>query len=473
MPQTPTATRPPAALVKPAAPAAARDIPVLEGVVLNLPVRLPTGVVPWPLVLVEGDEKSGKTWACALFSRSEHISAMYWIDLSEGSGDEYGAIPGARYQIVEHDGSFNSLYAAAAELWRYGAAVLAAGHKPICVVIDTMGGEWDLLKDWASSRARGSNSNKRKLAADPNAEIVVSTPYWNDANARHRKLMKLLKTFPGIVLMTAQGKEVAVMGQDGQPVEGKKEHKVEAQKALGSDASLWLRLYRDRPGEIVGGRSVHLDFKPGSGPKPLADKWAMESLIFDVLKCDPVTAQPRNMIEKVADVVTPEDIRDEICDKRTDFARLGELRSQIIASGYDDVFVVNETGDEETLMNLVTRIGRERQPAGEQAAGPAQPAPAEAVPETAAPLAAVPDAPQDPAPTANPPNAVLADLATKASQIAGKKDYDKLTEDIKTHGLAGRITLADKEALEKIIDQRRKALTRTRAQQPAPQADAA
>ena len=80
--------------------------------VSGLKTRKPTGRVPWPCILLEGEEKSGKSWALAQFSASDKIGTLYWIDLNEGAGDEYGAIPGANYQIIEHDGSYASVLAA-------------------------------------------------------------------------------------------------------------------------------------------------------------------------------------------------------------------------------------------------------------------------------------------------------------------------------------------------------------------------
>src|SRR3712207_7733280 len=46
------------------------------------------------------------------FSASDKIGTLYWIDLNEGAGDEYGAIPGAKYELVEHDGSYAAVLAA-------------------------------------------------------------------------------------------------------------------------------------------------------------------------------------------------------------------------------------------------------------------------------------------------------------------------------------------------------------------------
>lgn len=327
---------------------------------MTLKTRKPTGAVPWPLVLIEGEEKAGKTWACAEFTASGKVGRCFWIDLGEGAADEYGAIPGADYEVVEHDGSFADLYANVAEIHAIAADAIAGGGKPVVLIIDTMTSEWDLLKDWAADRAKSSRSNRKKLEADPNAEIVITGNLWNDANARHHKLMRLLKTFPGIALMTAHGKAVAVIGADGQPVEGKKAHKVESQKSLGADASCWLRLFREQPGVIVGGRSVHLQFKPGDEPKPLAEDWSLEAIIFDVLKCDPATAHVRDLVAPKPDAVTPEQIRDEAAHPGTEVTRLRELYSEAKRLGYDDVVLINETGSDELLLKMVERLGKER-----------------------------------------------------------------------------------------------------------------
>ena len=40
---------------------------------MTLRTRKPTGAVPWPCVLLEGEEKAGKTWALAELSGSERV----------------------------------------------------------------------------------------------------------------------------------------------------------------------------------------------------------------------------------------------------------------------------------------------------------------------------------------------------------------------------------------------------------------
>jgi hypothetical protein len=193
----------------------------------------------------------------------------------------------------------------------------------------------------------------------------VSGNYWNDANSRHRKLMKLLMTFPGIALMTARGKVVAAIGENGQPIEGKKEYRVEGQKTLGFDASCWIRLSRDEPPIVVGARSVHTGIRPGRDePLALPEDWSLEWVIFEALKCDPSKAHVRDLVEGKPER-TPEQIREEALKPATSFDRLGELYKECAQQGYDSVTVPNERNQEELLLDLIRRLGVARKQAEE------------------------------------------------------------------------------------------------------------
>lgn len=258
-----------------------------------LKTRPPTGRVPWPLILVEGPEKSGKSYAIAALSASAKVGQTYWIDLGEGSADEYGAVEGARYLVVDHNGTWAGIYGAVEAVHAEAQRAQAAGEPPVVLAIDSMTAEWDMLKDWATNRAR-----KRRGVTDPNVEVKVAMDLWNDANARHGRLMRLLMTFPGIAVITARGKPIAMIGDDGKPVEGRKEYKVEGQKYLAFDASCWVRLDREEPGHVVGLRSVHAGIRPGRDkPKDLPDDWTLEWLIFEALRCDPTGSHARKLTE--------------------------------------------------------------------------------------------------------------------------------------------------------------------------------
>lgn len=268
---------------------------------LPLRTRKPTGRVPWPLILIEGGEKSGKSWACAQFSTSPRIGQMYWIDLGEGAADEYGAIPGANYLVVEHDGTWAQIQDAVDAVKAEAARAAAADEPPVVLVIDSMTAEWDLLKDWASDKARRRHEFKvRKYNAKPlgpDEEPKISMDLWNEAGARHRKLMNTLMTFPGIVLLTARGKEVAALDDSGKPIERQRDYRVEGHKTLGFDVSCWIRLDRSKPGSVVGVRSVHVGLRPGYDPPiELAKDWTIEGIVFDTLRCAPAEAHTRDLV---------------------------------------------------------------------------------------------------------------------------------------------------------------------------------
>ncbi|RBY83752.1 hypothetical protein DQ238_01375 [Geodermatophilus sp. TF02-6] len=269
--------------------------------VSGLKTRKPTGRVPWPCILLEGEEKAGKSWALAQFSASDRIGALYWIDLNEGAGDEYGAIPGANYQLIEHDGSYAAVLAAVQAVKSEARRAADAGEPPVVLGIDTGSAIWDGLKDWASERAAKSARNRELLKRDPNAEVTISQNLWNDAGARWRKLQTELLTFPGIVVVTARGKEVTEVDANGRPVEGQKTWSVQTHREFPYAATVWMRLRRGRRPLIVGARSVHIGIKPNTDPaKEVTDSAAtgrlLEWLVFDALKCDPGTAHVRDLV---------------------------------------------------------------------------------------------------------------------------------------------------------------------------------
>jgi hypothetical protein len=331
---------------------------------VTIPTRPPTGRVPWPLILLEGGEKAGKSWAAAELSASDKVGQTYWIDLAEGSADEYGAIPGTRYLVVEHDGTFNQLLRCVDLVRDEARRTTEADEPPVVLVIDSMTAEWDLLKDWALERARGSKKNRELLAKDPDAEIDVSMNYWNDATSRHRQLMTKLMTFPGIVVMTARGKETVAVDAGGRPVNGRKSYSVEGQKNLGYDASVWVRLSREHPPIVVGARSVHTGIRPGvDKPEPMPT-FTLEALIFDALKCVPAEAHVRDF----AAPLTAREIRDKALEKDATYEELRDLHAAAVEAQLLEAAVKNEDDDEEKLGDLIARIGKALAPRPEAAA---------------------------------------------------------------------------------------------------------
>lgn len=354
---------------------------------MALKTRQPTGKVPYPLILIEGAEKSGKSWACAVLSASPKVGQTYWIDFGEGAADEYAAIPGANYLVVDHDGSWADIIHQVSEIKDLAHEAARNSEPPVVLVIDSITAEWDLLKEWTNGRARSSNAGRAKLEKDPGAEIDVPMNLWNDANARHRRLMTMLMTFPGIVVLTARGKEVAELDAGGRPVKNSKVYKVEGHKTLAYDCSAWVRLSRDAPPLVVGLRSVHSGLRPGVH-KPVAEPdLTLEWLIFDLLKCDPAGAHVRDLATPKPEL-TPEQIAGEALRKDTGPDRLRELWHQAAAAGTLDL-PVSDGEKEGPLRGLLTFLLKTRTAAPAQPEQPRQetPAPAEPVAPASGPLA--------------------------------------------------------------------------------------
>lgn len=333
-------------------------------------VRPPTGRVPWPLILVEGGEKAGKSWAVAVLSACDKVGRTYWIDLTEGSADEYGAIPGTRYVIVDHDGSWQQIFTAVKEIREEARRAADAGEPPVVLAIDSMTAEWDLLKNWTYARARKRMERKGRRVNEDDP-VKADQDLWNDANDRHRQLMTLLMTFPGIVVMTARGKEISATDDNGRPIPGAKDYRVEGQKNLGFDASVWVRMSRGSAPLIIGARSVHAGVQPEKDEPRKEPGLTLERLIFDILKCDPSSAHVRDLPvaeEKgYAPGQSPEElveaareIRDRILS--ADLSReelLAEYKQADTTPGLLGVVITDDTGEEVPLGDLIKARGQE------------------------------------------------------------------------------------------------------------------
>lgn len=317
----------------------------------ELKTRPPTGAVPWPLILVEGGEKSGKSWAAAVLSSSDRVGRTLWLDWSEGAGDEYGAIPGARFEVIEHDGTWLSIFGQVKAAQAEAQRAIDAGEKPVVLVIDSMTAEWDDLKEWVDGKARRREKNRKLLEKDPEAEVQITTDLWNLATARHKELMRVLMRFPGIVVMIARGADQVAM-ENGRPVEGKRVWKVEGQKNLGFDASVWLRLSRTEHPQIIGARSVHAGIVPGEDKPRRFPELTLEKLVFDVLKCDPKTAHVRELTsvqDRVGDLI-------DLINAAMSKEQLTELWGIAKASELLNVGLANQPTVKERILSRVEEV---------------------------------------------------------------------------------------------------------------------
>ena len=266
---------------------------------MTLRVRKPTGRIAWPFILVEGQEKAGKSALAYRIARSEQIGRTFVADLGEGTADEYAEL--GPYEVLEHDGTFTDLFGQLRE----AAAVPAHEGRPNAIVLDDGTVLWDLLRDWVGARARQSKRARDVLRSDPDAPIDVPRHLWNDANDRWEQVVTLLRTFPGVGIMIARGKEVSGTGPDGQPTKGR-EWQVEVQRGTTGATSAWVRCMRPHTATLVGVRNLHLEVPPGGLDLPNDDLNAnpLEHLIFDVM-AGAGFVESQRIAPSLADMTTP------------------------------------------------------------------------------------------------------------------------------------------------------------------------
>nr|BEK65679.1 hypothetical protein KPHV_29060 [Kitasatospora purpeofusca] len=269
--------------------------------------RKPTGVIPFPFILMEGEEGAGKSYSAIEFTKSERIGQAYVVDLSEGSADEYGAIPGARFEIIDHDGNYLDIADQIEAVREEARRAAAAGEPPVVLIVDSGTAMWRMLSSWAYERARRSNSNRRKLREDPDAKVDVTRNLWNDSTDRWYRIIHAMQSFPGIAIMLARGKEVSATGENGQPLLDDRqrvvrEWRVGAQKDIGFDVTAWVRMCRDKDPVLIKARTLRFRVESGK-PKPLPD-FSVEGLVFDLLGCS-TASQPRQMPVLVGDRTGP------------------------------------------------------------------------------------------------------------------------------------------------------------------------
>jgi hypothetical protein len=215
---------------------------------MTLVTRKPTGKPSWPLMLAAGGEGSGKSYLAAVASASELIGQTYWIGYGEQDPDEYGAIPGARFEIVEHDGTVSKLKAIIREI-----AAQPKPAKPTLLIVDSGTKVWDAISENAQQDA-----NRRQKRED----ATISIDIWNKHKAHWRDIIDALRAHDGPAIITARYEEVAVMGKDPRTGKtaptGDKAWKVKAEKGLPYDVDAVLHMTERGSYTLSKVRSVRL-----------------------------------------------------------------------------------------------------------------------------------------------------------------------------------------------------------------------
>jgi hypothetical protein len=246
--------------------------------------RDPTGIAPWPIGLIAGVEKAGKSLKCVEASASELIHMTYWIGIGEDDPDEYGAFEGARFKIARHDGTLRGILDALRD-----ARLMPAGEdgKPNLIVVDSGTRGWDLIKDMAQATQNErylEKCRKRGEKVDiPEEGIKPTTDLWNTANDRWEHVLNELRAHQGPSLITARLEHQVVMDGNGQPTR-ERHWKVISQKFLPYDVGFIVQMrgsYPEVDNYLTGVKSLRYQHKTRRGKvvaTPLADDFTVESI---------------------------------------------------------------------------------------------------------------------------------------------------------------------------------------------------
>lgn len=211
-----------------------------------LATRKPSGLPSWPVILLAGREKTGKSYHAALASSSALVGRTLWLGFGEKDPDEYGAIPGADFEIVEYDGKIGGLL----DMARAVVAQPAMDGKPNLIILDSGTVIWDTLRDKATWLAQNRGSINRNTG-----EPIVGMDLWNKVTGEWNTLMRTLRSHAGPVIITARMDTVTVMNDQGKPTAAKQD-KVKGQRNLAYDVDAIIEMPERGKATLTGARSV-------------------------------------------------------------------------------------------------------------------------------------------------------------------------------------------------------------------------
>lgn len=229
--------------------------------------RPPTGRPSWPTILLAGVEKSGKSMCGVQYSADPSVAFMRCIEIGEASLDAYGAYPGARFEIVEHNGTYAGIRDATLSAVAEPAVV---DGRIVPVMFDSISRLWELLSDEAQEMAnRRAAVKAAKSGGKAGDEEDIGTDLWNRAKDRWYVVLDALRMYPGPVILTARFEE-QVKFEGGRPSRtGAREWKILGQKRLPFDVDVIVQMRRRGDFTLTGIRSLTLQIEDGqSMPMP-------------------------------------------------------------------------------------------------------------------------------------------------------------------------------------------------------------
>lgn len=226
---------------------------------MTITTRKPSGRASWPFILLAGVEGAGKTWAAVEATGMDQVDRAFFLELGEGMADEYGAVPGADFEIIEHDGSVGQVREAIA----WAAQQPAADGKHNMLIFDSLSELWALLSDNAQAEANRRVQRKGRQVPEGGAQVTMDL--WNRATDVWEGIIAQLQRFPGPVLGTARLEMVTLMDEKGQPTKDR-DWKIQAQKRLPYRAQVIVQARQPRRWTMtkIATTVPELQLEPGS-----------------------------------------------------------------------------------------------------------------------------------------------------------------------------------------------------------------
>lgn len=220
---------------------------------MSIKTRQPSGRPAWPIMLIAGTEKSGKSYASAEASASDLVDRTFWIGVGEDDPDELGALDGARFEIVEHDSTYRSVLAAIEAIHAEPVT-----DKPHLIVLDSGTRVWDMLSDEIQITANRRAARKGREV--PEDGVRPTMDLWNSAKQRWNHVLDALREHDGPVIITARLDETTVV--DGEKPTKDKDWKVKAEKNLPYDVGVIVQLRGFGNAFLTGVRSLRIKRNP-------------------------------------------------------------------------------------------------------------------------------------------------------------------------------------------------------------------
>lgn len=241
----------------------------------------PSGAAAYPIVLLSGVEGGGKSWTAAAATGLPGFHEKYWLEFGEQMAEEYGGVPGADYQVIEMDGSYKQLLGAA----QWAAKKSKEQEAPSMLVFDSVTKLWEMLSDEQQIEANRRAAQKGRKAED----AAITVDQWNKAKERFYAVLDALRSFNGLVIVTARLDNTAVIGPGGTPT-GEKVWKIRAQKDLPFDCQVIMQARAPRQWTMTKVTSRYL-LMPSEGYMEWPD-FTIEELLIR-MELDPTAVQDR------------------------------------------------------------------------------------------------------------------------------------------------------------------------------------